>query len=69
MKGHFNTFNGIVVTIVVTNSLVETGVTYNDPGGSGGSGLSALRTFRLMRVFKLARSWKNLQPTQQMAML
>ena len=49
-----NTFDAIVVVC----SLVEVGVSIGS--GGGGGTLSVLRAFRLMRVFKLARSWKEL---------
>ena len=50
-----NTFDGIVVIM----SFVEIILAQVGDSAIGGS-LSVLRTFRLMRVFKLARSWKEL---------
>ena len=34
-------------------------------GGSNTPGLSALRSLRLLRVFRLARTWKDLQVRDQ----
>ena len=51
----FNIFDGVVVVI----SLVDLIMTALSVGS--GSGLGVLRSFRLLRVFKLARSWKDLQ--------
>ena len=51
----FNIFDGTVVTI----SLVELGIALS--GGGSGGGLAILRSLRLVRVFKLARSWPDLQ--------
>ena len=50
-----NTFDGLVVIM----SFVEITLAQVGDSAIGGS-LSVLRTFRLMRVFKLARSWKEL---------
>ncbi|KAK3250718.1 Caveolin-2 [Cymbomonas tetramitiformis] len=47
-----NVFDGAVVLF----SFLEIGLTR----GKGGGSLSVLRSFRLLRVFKLARSWKEL---------
>jgi hypothetical protein len=63
----FNVFDGIIVTF----SIVELGIGfYAQATGqdSSSTGLGALRTFRLMRVFKLARSWKDLQKLLLMIM-
>jgi len=54
IRDRMNIFDGVVVVF----SIVEI-ISNQISGGSGGS-LSVLRTFRLMRVFKLARSWKQL---------
>jgi len=54
VKDRMNVFDALVVFF----SMVEI-VSNQITGGSGGS-LSVLRTFRLLRVFKLARSWKQL---------
>jgi hypothetical protein len=54
IQDSFNIFDGVVVVI----SLVELILAAL---GSGGGGLAVLRSFRLVRVFKLARSWKDLQ--------
>jgi hypothetical protein len=51
-----NIFDGLVVFF----SFVEIIVNSASAGGSGGNSLSVLRSFRLLRVFKLARSWKQL---------
>ena len=50
----FNVFDGTVVTI----SIVELILAYL---GTEGGGLAILRSLRLVRVFKLARSWTDLQ--------
>ena len=57
-KDNMNVFDGLVVI----SSLVEVGtdVAGGVCSGGGGGGLSVLRSFRLLRVFKLARSWKQL---------
>mmetsp|Transcript_3541 Transcript_3541/g.12709 ORF Transcript_3541/g.12709 Transcript_3541/m.12709 type:complete len:1714 (-) Transcript_3541:989-6130(-) len=49
-----NIFDGMVVIF----SFVEIGM--NEASGQKGGSLSVLRSFRLLRVFKLARSWKQL---------
>mmetsp|Transcript_58370 Transcript_58370/g.186060 ORF Transcript_58370/g.186060 Transcript_58370/m.186060 type:complete len:1610 (+) Transcript_58370:485-5314(+) len=54
IKDRMNIFDGIVVI----SSFVEIALEQT-MGGAGGS-LSVLRSFRLLRVFKLARSWKEL---------
>eukprot|EP00793_Prasinoderma_coloniale_P003769 PRCOL_00003146-RA len=54
-KDPMNVFDGVIVVL----SIVEIVVTL--ASGSGGGGMfSVLRAFRLLRVFKLARSWKEL---------
>ena len=54
-KDPMNVFDGVIVVL----SIVEIIVTL--ASGSGGGGMfSVLRAFRLLRVFKLARSWKEL---------
>ena len=50
-----NVFDGVVVLCSIIEIAVERAV-----GGNAASGLSVLRSFRLLRVFKLARSWKQL---------
>ena len=55
MADSMNTFDGVVVIM----SFVEITLAQVGDSAIGGS-LSVLRTFRLMRVFKLARSWKEL---------
>ena len=52
----FNIFDGVVVIISLVEVVMEVAKV---EGGSGG--LAVLRSFRLVRVFKLARSWKDLQ--------
>eukprot|EP00803_Ostreobium_quekettii_P004183 evm.model.scf_87.8 EVM.evm.TU.scf_87.8 scf_87:120717-129538(-) len=56
IEDRMNVFDGVVVVA----SLVEITLTFTPIGASLGGSLSILRTFRLMRVFKLARSWKEL---------
>ena len=56
----FNCFDGIIVTISVVEFGMEMAALAQG-GTTKKSGLSALRSFRLLRVFKLARSWKDLQ--------
>ena len=55
MAESMNTFDGVVVIM----SFVEITLAQVGDSAIGGS-LSVLRTFRLMHVFKLARSWKEL---------
>ena len=58
-RDNMNIFDGLVVI----SSLIEVGTDAAEgvcSGGGGGGGLSVLRSFRLLRVFKLARSWKQL---------
>ena len=50
-----NIFDGSIVIC----SLIEV-IFSNTTGSIAGGSLSVLRTFRLLRVFKLARSWKEL---------
>jgi len=54
-QDNMNIFDGFVVII----SCVEVIMGFVGSGG-GGNYLSVLRSFRLLRVFKLARSWKQL---------
>lgn len=54
VQDSFNVFDGVVVMISLVELLLAA-------LGSGGGGLAVLRSFRLVRVFKLARSWKDLQ--------
>jgi hypothetical protein len=54
-----NLFDGLVVTISVVEVVVELALLGALCTGAK-TGLGALRTFRLMRMFKLARSWKEL---------
>merc|ERR1719230_259025 len=56
----FNCFDGVIVTISVVEFAMEMEA-LSRGGVTKKSGLSALRSFRLLRVFKLARSWKDLQ--------
>ena len=55
VKDQMNIFDGFVVIISCLEVLMGL-VT----SGGGGNYLSVLRSFRLLRVFKLARSWKQL---------
>jgi hypothetical protein len=60
IRDSFNCFDGVIETI----SVVEFGMEMAALAAgetTKKSGLSALRSFRLLRVFKLARSWKDLQ--------
>lgn len=54
-QDNMNIFDGFVVII----SCIEVIMGFVG-SGSGGNYLSVLRSFRLLRVFKLARSWKQL---------
>lgn len=56
VKDKMNVFDGLVVIA----SLVEIAVMFTPNADGLGGSLSIMRTFRLMRVFKLARSWKEL---------
>lgn len=56
VKDNMNVFDGIVVIA----SLIEIAVMFTPNADGLGGSLSIMRTFRLMRVFKLARSWKEL---------
>jgi len=56
----FNLFDGVIVTFSIIELAIGFAAQANGEDASG-TGLGALRTFRLMRVFKLARSWKDLQ--------
>ena len=47
-------------SVVVVFSLIEIAVEQFS-NGNNTSGLSALRSFRLMRVFRLAKTWTDLQ--------
>jgi hypothetical protein len=59
-KDAFNLFDGVIVIFSVIEIAIS--LAARSTGGEAGStGLGALRTFRLMRVFKLARSWQDLQ--------
>jgi len=55
MRDQMNTFDGLVVVF----SFVEIAINATSKNG-GNNSLSVLRSFRLLRVFKLARSWKQL---------
>mmetsp|Transcript_3119 Transcript_3119/g.7221 ORF Transcript_3119/g.7221 Transcript_3119/m.7221 type:complete len:1718 (+) Transcript_3119:685-5838(+) len=55
VKDQMNIFDGFVVTV----SCLEVLMGFVSSGG-GGNYLSVLRSFRLLRVFKLARTWKQL---------
>jgi len=55
VKDQMNIFDGFVVVI----SCIEVLMGFVSSTGGGGY-LSVLRSFRLLRVFKLARSWKQL---------
>lgn len=50
----FNVFDGTVVTISIVELILAA-------LGTEGGGLAILRSLRLVRVFKLARSWTDLQ--------
>ena len=56
----FNLFDGVIVTFSIIELAIGFAAQANGEDASS-TGLGALRTFRLMRVFKLARSWKDLQ--------
>jgi hypothetical protein len=63
----FNLFDGVIVSF----SVIELGIEfYAKANGldASSTGLGALRTFRLLRVFKLAKSWKDLQKLLLMIM-
>ena len=55
VKDSMNVFDGTVVLV----SCVEV-ILGAMSGGEGSNNLSILRSFRLLRIFKLARSWKQL---------
>lgn len=57
LRDRMNTFDAVIVLA----SLIEI-IVGAIPGNESGSStqLSVLRAFRLMRIFKLARSWKEL---------
>jgi len=59
MDDGMNIFDGIVVTISVVEVVAEL-VMMGALCTGAKTGLGALRTFRLMRMFKLARSWQEL---------
>ena len=59
-KDAFNVFDCVIVIISVVEFVIEM-IALSSGGASKKSGLSALRSFRLLRVFKLARSWVELQ--------
>jgi len=50
MQDGFNIFDGTIVIISIVELV-----------GDGGGGISVLRAFRLLRIFKIIRSWKDLQ--------
>ncbi|KAA0176357.1 hypothetical protein FNF27_02053 [Cafeteria roenbergensis] len=54
-RSAFNVFDAVVVCVSVVEIILSL------TSAELASGLSALRTFRLMRVFKLAKTWKDLQ--------
>ena len=59
---HSSTFCNILQHSSTFFNILQHSATYSS------TGLGALRTFRLMRVFKLARSWKDLQKLLLMIM-
>ena len=59
LAGYFSVKFNIFDCVIVAFSLVEIGFEIASSDALG-AGLSALRTFRLMRVFKLAKSWEDL---------
>ena len=55
-KSQFNIFDCVVVLFSLTEIILE-----QVSGNGNNTGLSALRSFRLLRVFRLAKTWKDLQ--------
>lgn len=60
MSNNFNQFDAVVVLISTVDILMNFLLLSADNEQTGGA-ISAFRAFRLLRIFKLAKSWKQLQ--------
>ena len=60
-RGYIRDFYNIYDSIIVGISVVDIGLVYSHVLETEGGAISAMRGFRLLRIFKLAKSWKELQ--------
>lgn len=59
IKDQYNIFDALIVTL----SIIDVSISYSilsEEAKMGKGAISAFRAFRLLRVFKLAKSWKQL---------
>ena len=56
-KDKFNAFDSFIVAI----SVVDIALTLSNTTTNDGGAITAMRGFRLLRIFKLAKSWRELQ--------
>lgn len=56
-KDKYNAFDCFIVAV----SIIDIALTLADSTRNQGGAITAMRGFRLLRIFKLAKSWKELQ--------
>lgn len=61
MRDSYNIFDALIVSLSIADVTLSYTIASQSEITGGKGAISAFRAFRLIRVFKLAKSWRQLQ--------